>query len=1089
MVVDLTIDSDSDSDDDVAFSHTATVTSKAVSVPLPPHTRASKTSTPSARPANSPIPSLGSTSEVEPKLPVDTELNDNRSSVRTPAPASSSKSATPTTAPYTWLAAYTPKSCARAQTPTTSTTNAPRDAAQGSKRRKLSTPSRQEIGQDGVQTQSSAQIDRKQPSKHDATTSMPSQIASTTIRNTYSSQNLGAANGVHSVQYMNAALKPSGSSTPSLKALAKGPRPYVIGRLPQGDATIGPLNSGLTTPDSASATVIDLDSLDDGEMEIVQPTPPAAHKSRDASVVEQKRHDNVEYQGTSNGNTSATTVEARQALRSSMRPNPAPTVDGIGDEDRNSVASQLPVRPSTLHSTQQSKISSQMPTSVLPPTPASTNLHMKTNASTPREKADHLLIFLKEVKRLKWSDITEEFAKDIPGHNYANLQSRYSQTVNKRDRTKDPAILNLPPRFAAEARIDWLTVHTNLPTPKVRTEVADLGPRGTSDRHQNTGPRAIKQTRDYDDSSGTDSAPQRQRSRRAARVNYTWPSQRSREGEMGEFDGEGSAVGLSPNVTRSESPTNRTLMVTDASTAVQAKPLDMNCHSKDAQLGLSLHRDLRSPPQEFVPYLSSSHRLVMRTESGGWTWDQQSMQDFQGVVLHVDFSPAELQTVENIIAKTIPPRRPTRHSTYRRHLRSLLKDASEGRMQKLALEICKYLFSRDVQSVRAFLDDAAAGVVSDTPHVQRLAGVKPNSHLSSTPKASIEHIVRQRELGLQSRRGWQAASNPLTYRMKNQLIDTLGPKSTWTGASGDIHTVAWSPDGQYFAAGAVAVTDANSMQYNRPNVLMYGDTTNCNIHDLGAHHIRRSKTETGANSTHAMYASQDPMLYTTVSSVAFSPSGRLMYSASYDQSACIWDVTTGSEKPEMIKKLNHRAPVDVLAVNHKFDGMIATAAKRTTGKSIKLVHFDEETVDVSEPDWQRTIMNFASAKAMKRPDLKMSPSALKFDPTGQLLCAGFGANVREDSGLDTSGDICLWDLYTQQDIQIHGSSRNVFDLTFNPNARTQGMFAVGCVANGSVNRGTRSVVRFYNPKGSFNKFTSCLELECTAFDMNDVVWW
>jgi hypothetical protein len=705
------------------------------------------------------------------------------------------------------------------------------------------------------------------------------------------------------------------------------------------------------------------------------------------------------------------------------------------------------------------------------------------------QKADHLLIFLKEVKRLKWADITTEFAKHFKGRSYTQLQSRYSTTLNKRDRAQDPPTLNLPPKFAAEATIDWDTVHANTPGFRVRTEVANQGLNGVPGRPEVGRPRAVQQAKDHDDSSGTDSAP-RQRSRRTAPVNYTWPKLRTMEGGTEEWvDNEDFTVYYSANVeapTRSASPTDRTLVVPGMSTTVHAKPLDLDFASEDAQLGLEMQRGFRSATQERMPYLSSSQRQAMRDDPGEWMWDEQSVQNWQGIVLHVDFSPAELQTVGKAVAKLVPAGRQTRHSTYRRHLRRVLRDLDESKIQRLAHEISRHLRSRDTQSIQSFLGDAAMGKVSDMPQIQRMAMTKLSSNLSSIQQVSIPSIVRQRELGLRSRRGWQAATMPLTYRTRNQLIDTLGPKFTWTGASSDIHTAAWSPDGQYFAAGAVAVTDNDSMQYNRPNVLMYGDTTNGNIHELGEHRIDRTKTEAGANSTHAMYVSQDPKLYTTVSSVAFSPSAKFMYSAGYDDSVCIWDVTAGSRQPHMVRQLQHKAPVDILAVNQNFDGLVATATKRTTAKSIKLVYFDEEKV--YDEDWLHGVYNFASAKAVNRPDLNMSPNALKFDPTGRFLLAGFGANIREDSGLDTSGDICLWDVDTQRALQVHGSCRNVFDVTFNPAPRVHSLFAVGCVANGNVNRGTRSVVRFYNPKGE-DKYTCPLEIECKAFDMNDVLYW
>ncbi|KAF1926662.1 WD40 repeat-like protein [Didymella exigua CBS 183.55] len=687
------------------------------------------------------------------------------------------------------------------------------------------------------------------------------------------------------------------------------------------------------------------------------------------------------------------------------------------------------------------------------------------------ERADHLLIFLKEVKRLKWSEITKEYLKHVPGSNYGRIQSRYSTVLNKRDRTQDPPRLNLPPKFAAEASIDWATVHSSTRTPHVdKSQVIS---------------RALQQTRDDGDSSSSgDWESQRQRSRRAAPVNYRWPKGGLEESADAEkpLVSHWTAFGVH---SRSELPRDEMTVTPSRSSMVRLKPLDPNFKQQDAKLGVALQRNLRNIQHGHLPYLSSSQRLAMRESPEDWMWDQSSIKSWQGAILHIDFSPVELLTVETVVAMFIPSVLQTRHSTYRRRLRAIMKDIAEPKLHKLAHEIGRHLRPRNTRGIMSFLEDAAAGKVSDVPHIQRLASTTPYPSLRSAQNVSVPSCVLQRELGLQSRGGRQTASRPLTYQLRNQLVDTLGLKSTWTGASSDIHTVAWTSDGQFFAAGAVAVTDTDSMQYNRPNVLLYGDTTSGKIHELGEHCVDRPKAEVGANSTHAMFVSQDSKLYTTVTSVAFSPSGRFMYSAGYDHCVCIWNVSVGSEQPYMIRELQHKAPVDVLAVNPKVDGIIATATKCTTDRSIKLVKFQED--DINDEPWQYTKANFASAKAMSRPDLKMSANALKFDPTGQVLLAGFGANMREDSGLDTSGDICLWDVEAETALQVYGSSRNVFDVTFNAIPRHRGLFAVGCVANGKVNRGTRSVVRFYTPNEDY-RFVCPLELECQAFDMNDIVW-
>lgn len=886
------------------------------------------------------------------------------------------------------------------------------------------------------------------------------------------------------MHYMNSALKPTGSSIPFLDDVsAQAPRPLLIGRLPRDDAATGLPSPGLTTPESESVVVIDSDSLDDDEMEIVPP--PAMQKARRTSARPLQSY---------NAEQDSLVGAIRAKPSPHLATTPVPVARVLDDEanERDSVVSEFAFeRPDPQ---ELSRAHSQIPA---PSGPAAPPANLPPNKAKPNyftEDADHLLIFLKEVKRLKWADITKEFAKDIPNRKYEQLQSRYSQTLNKRDRTQDPPTLNLPPRFASEATIDWQTVHANTAGPRVRTEVADSDLDGAS--HHKRQQRLLQQARDHDESSGTDSVPQRQRRRRAAPVNYKWPKLRTTYDSIGEdADEEHVAYSPSPDVdvpTCPGSRTSRTLVASNPVAKTQIKPLEMDHHAKDARLGLATHRSSRNDPRDHTPYLSSSQRRFMCNESEKWTWDQHSMRDWQGTVLHVDFSAQELQTVQNVLGRAVPSARHTRHRTWRRHLRACLKDISEPRFLQLAHNISRHLRSRDAPSIISFLQDAAAGELSDKPQIQRLAFTNPKTSYSCSQSSSFSTVVRQRELGLQSRRGWHAASTATTYQIKNQLTNTLGPKSTWTGASGDTHTVAWSPDGQYFTAGAVAVTDTDSMQYNRPNNLMYGDTTNSTIRELGGHFIDRPKAETGANSTHAMHVSQDPRLFTTVTSVAFSPSGNLMYSAGYDHIVCIWNVSERSTQPQIVKELKHKAPVDLLAVNRNYSGVFATGVKRTTDRSVKVVSFDEDVVN--NQHWQLSVVNFASAKAIRRPELKMSPTALQFDPNdSRLLLAGFGANMREDHGLDTTGDICLWDIQSETNLNVHGSSRNVFDVTFNPAPRVHSLFAVGCVANGNVNRGTRSVVRFYSTKGTKGnvdaKYTCPLEVECKAFDMNDIVWW
>ncbi|KZM25199.1 uncharacterized protein EKO05_0008487 [Ascochyta rabiei] len=1074
-LVDLTLDSDFDSEDDIIVSETAS--SRAAYVSLAPARRPSYASTPATRPSTPPVPLPGSASNAHSEQSAGVQSRKSCTPTGRATNASSSTSTTTIASPANMgRNASTSQDVAAALLTAPSAARTSTHVENSAKRRKLTTLDRPEVGQNKIVKQSSTH--------GDAAPTLAQNVAGSS-RNTNLGAKLNNMNGAPSVHFMNAALKPTGLPVPVLDdVLLQAHRPLPIGRLSEDHAMTGLLSPGLTTTPESEVVVIDSDD----EPELVQPSLPHADRATEASVIRHESDHGLQSRAAlPSGNMLNASVRT-QSLRRSFSPPPAP------HHDRNTASSGLAVRQPTPRKMQQISETPRVPLAVLPTPPATTKPSCMTKTNHISEQADHLLIFLKEVKKLKWTDITAEFNREIPRRSYVQLQSRYSQTLNRRDRTQDPPTLNLPARFAAEATVDWQTVHADIPGPSPRIEVAGLSLNGMSQQneYQNSKPRAVQQIRDHDKSSGTDSGPQRQRSRRTAPVDYTWAKLGTRFA-ADELEGDVSDEKCTPRLKsrlnapiRSESPADGTLVVSEPKVATQTKLLEMNFHAKDSLLGLATGRGLRSVQQERMPYLSLSQRIAMREGSEEWTWDQTNP-DWQGAVLHVDFSSAELQIVENVVGETVKSARRTRHSTYRRHLRAVLKKLAEPRLQQLAYEIARHLRSRGVQSIKSFLQDAATGKLSEAPQIQRYAAASPNTKLSSIQRPSIPAVIRQRELGFQSRRGWRTASSPLTYQTKNRMMDTIGPKYTWTGASSDVHTVAWSPKGQHFAAGAVAVTDVDSMQYNRPNNLLFGNAHEGTIHELGEHRIDRTRTDNGANSTHAMYVSQDPNLYTTVSSVAFSPSGDWLYSAGYDKTVCVWDTSLS----RLITSLKHNAEVDILAVNPPYEDVIATASKQTTNDSIKLVRLNQDVIN--DASWKPTVRNFASAKAMSRPDLKMTVNALQFNPIGgSVLLAGFGANLCEDSGLDTTGDICLWDVEYGINLHVHGSSRNVFDVTFNPNPRKHCLFAVGCVASGNVNRGTRSVVRFYTTKGAWNdrdrKHTCPVELECKAYDMNDIVW-
>lgn len=702
------------------------------------------------------------------------------------------------------------------------------------------------------------------------------------------------------------------------------------------------------------------------------------------------------------------------------------------------------------------------------------------------EAEAHLLIFLKEVKQLKWAEITVKFQKHYPHRQYHVLQTSYSAKINRRDRSQDPPMLILPSCYASEARINWAKIYA---TPgrlydrdRHRRREADVITERSQHQPQinsrSTWPNAVESLQDQ--SSGAESSGYLRRPRRAVPVkNYTWPKKRALTVEDSSDDlAEKSFVQYQISEDHTPAP--------EQAIDVDNDPIDVDFDPDDATIALTAQNQHSASNVQLLPYLSFSQRSILQNVPRGFEWDQLVSRDWQGSLIHVDFSPTELDLVEGTIMRLDfhPPMelpQPLKYRSQRKRLQRLLYGLTESTLLRLSNRLRPKLL-RDRRSVEAFLRDAQDDNIRFTsPRVERLASARPNKSFSSDAKLSASSMIRQREIGLRSHRGWSSATRPISYALKNKVQDSLGPVCSYTGASSDVHAVAWSIDGQCFAAGAICVDDPHSMQYNRSNNLLYGDVSRNTINELGKHYIMRPKPKSGPNSTHAMYASQDPRLYKTVTSVAFSPNGRFMFSGGWDQNAVMWETKHDGSQPTEMISLHHKAEVRIMTVNSS--GVLATATKKHIGNAVKVMHISEE-----DPLRAPVTSNFRSSKAAERPDMSILPTALHFSPRyNNLLLGGFGAHVRQD-GRDMSGDICLWDINGNHAFNIWGSGKMVFDLSFHSRHR---WFAVGTVASATANRGTRSTVRLFDEQNgaSYGKFSLFAELECPALDINDVVWW
>ncbi|KAF9639749.1 hypothetical protein BFW01_g11555 [Lasiodiplodia theobromae] len=351
---------------------------------------------------------------------------------------------------------------------------------------------------------------------------------------------------------------------------------------------------------------------------------------------------------------------------------------------------------------------------------------------------------------------------------------------------------------------------------------------------------------------------------------------------------------------------------------------------------------------------------------------------------------------------------------------------------------------------------------------------------------TIGSVLRYRELGMRTNQ--RDYSKGGAIQLQTPIVESIGPSLTFTGTSGDVNTIAWAPNGTQFAAGSACLVDSDSMQYNRPNNLLFGDISRKVLYEIPDHYTERERPESGVNSSHSMHVTQDHRLFQTVSMVAFSPDNSLLFTAGYDNVVRVYDVYD-TEQPELWRPaIRHASKVDLLSVSPQ--GLLATGCQRSEKNSIRVIdpyllnaesseRFDENGIKL-----KRVVHSFASRKAAERPDNDIYPSALRFDWSGEYLLAGFASTKREEL---TSGDTCLWDVRTGAQMTIFPETRNVFDVAWNSNRWKAPLFAVGCVAGTNVNRGTRSVIKLYDIRAP-GRYGMTLELDCPALDMNDVLF-
>ena len=179
-----------------------------------------------------------------------------------------------------------------------------------------------------------------------------------------------------------------------------------------------------------------------------------------------------------------------------------------------------------------------------------------------------------------------------------------------------------------------------------------------------------------------------------------------------------------------------------------------------------------------------------------------------------------------------------------------------------------------------------------------------------------------------------------------------------------------------------------------------------------------------------------------VNSVAFSPDGRTIASASNDETIHLWDATTGNHKQTLIEHTR-----DINDVAFSPDGRIIAGGSdddniylwdATTGRLLQTLEEHTNTVNsVAFSSDGRTIASASNDDTVCLWDATTGDHKWTIEHTKDINDVAFSPDGRIIAGGSDDDNIYLWDATTGEDIQtFEGHTDRVNSVAFSPDGRT-----------------------------------------------------
>ncbi|OQE15093.1 hypothetical protein PENSTE_c030G10016 [Penicillium steckii] len=288
----------------------------------------------------------------------------------------------------------------------------------------------------------------------------------------------------------------------------------------------------------------------------------------------------------------------------------------------------------------------------------------------------------------------------------------------------------------------------------------------------------------------------------------------------------------------------------------------------------------------------------------------------------------------------------------------------------------------------------------------------------------------------------------------------LKPWRWWKGASNDVMSLSWSPDGTKFAAGAITYDD----DFNRGNNLILGDLVQNTLTELPGHYLPQA--DQSASST------DQSRCFATVSDSQWTE--RRLFTASYDRTVKIWDPLI-EQGATCIETLRHDSKVVGMELSNHEPGLLATA----TASSFHLWGVQDN------PSHNDLTVQRASNKK----DISLIPTTLQWGQTprtSHILAGGMAEEIEDPFMISRRGHLQLWSIEESHisTRKVTPDSQHIFDIKWHPFID---QFATASSSSGfTIPRDIRSVVQIYDMSDDFPVVRS--RFPCPAIDINAVTF-